>query len=71
MAIPDPSTKLMKTIALKFFNFIWKNKQDKIRRKQFVDTYEEGGGGLKMPDIQFCNMSLKLTWLRRMVLGNM
>ena len=67
MAIPDPSAKLMKTIKVKFFNFIWKNKPDKISRKQVVGTYEEGG--LKMPDIEFFNMSLKLTWLQRMVLG--
>ena len=67
MAIPDPSTKLMKNIKVKFFNLIWKDKPDNISRKQVVGTYEEGG--LKMPDIEFFNMSLKLTWPRRMVLG--
>ena len=67
MSIPSPSAKLLKTIKVKFFNFIWKNKPDKISRKQVVGAYEEGG--LKMPDIDFFNMSLKLTWIRRMVLG--
>ena len=57
----------MKTIKVKFFNFIRKNKPDKISRKQVVGTYEEGG--LIMPDIDFFKMSQKLTWLRRMVLG--
>ena len=67
MSIPSPSAELMKTIKVKFFNFIWKNKPDKISRKQVVGAYEEGG--LKMPDTDFFNMSLKLTWIRRMVLG--
>ena len=30
MSFQDPSAKLMKTFKVKFFNFIWENKPDKI-----------------------------------------
>ena len=65
MSIPNPSAKLMKTIKVKFFNFIWKNKPDKINRKQVVGLYEEGG--LKMIDVECFSKALKLTWIRRIV----
>ena len=56
LSIPDPSAKL-KTIEVKFFNFIWKNKPEKMCRKK------------KKGDLR-CQISSCLTWFRRMVFRN-
>ena len=67
ISTPNPSSKLMKTIKVRFLNFIWNNKPDKINRKQIVSSYQDGG--LKMVDVElFCN-ALKMTWIRRVILN--
>ena len=66
LSIPSPSAQLMKNIKVKFFQFVWNGKPDKISREQILGSYEEGG--LKMIDLDCFNKALKLTWLRRILL---
>ena len=46
-----------------FYNFLWHDKGDKIKRKVMINDYSEGG--LKMVDIASSNRSLKATWIKR------
>ena len=46
-----------------FYNFLWNDKGDKIKRKVMINGYSEGG--LKMIDIASFNRSLKATWIKR------
>ena len=46
-----------------FYNFLWNDKGDKIKRKVMINDYSERG--LKMIDIAFFNRSLKATWIKK------
>lgn len=47
------------------FNFLWKSKVDKIKRKQITQEYSDGG--LKMIEINNYIQSLKSSWIRRLI----
>ena len=53
----------IKEINVMFYNFLWHDKGDKIKRKVMINDYSEGG--LKMVDIASSNRSLKATWIKR------
>ena len=53
----------IKEINVMFYNFLWNDKSDKIKRKVMINDYSEGG--LKMIDIVSFNRSLKATWIKR------
>ena len=53
----------IKEINVMFYNFLWNDKGDKIKRKVMINDYSEGG--LKMIDIASFNRSLKATWIKR------
>ena len=55
--------KIIKEINNMFFNFLWNNKGDKIKRSVMINNYENGG--LKMVDISSFNKSLKTTWVKK------
>jgi len=46
-----------------FYNFLWNDKGDKIKRNIMINDYSEGG--LKMIDIASFNRSLKATWIKK------
>ena len=46
-----------------FFNYLW----DKIKRSVICRDYEKGG--LRMVDVKMFMASLKLTWIRRILLN--
>lgn len=48
-----------------FYQFIWQSQNDRIRREILVQNYETGG--LKMIDVEKFIMSLKITWIRRIL----
>ena len=48
-----------------FYKFLWKGKQDKIKRSIIINEYEEGG--IKMPDIQSFYKALKMSWLHKLL----
>jgi hypothetical protein len=57
--------KYRKEIDGKCFKFIWNNKPDKVKRTTVVGKL--GNGGLKIIDIQNYFMSLKASWVSRLV----
>ena len=55
--------RAIKEINVMFYNFLWNDKGDKIKRKVMINDYSEGG--LKMIDIASFNGSLKATGIKR------
>ena len=53
----------LKKINSIFYNFLWSNKGDKIKRNIMINGYSEGG--LKMIDIDSFNKSLKSCWIKK------
>ena len=47
--LPDPPIHIVKQIQDIFFNFLWNNKVDKVKRNTVIGNYEDGG--LKMPHV--------------------
>ena len=58
----------MKSLEV-FFKFIWNDKTDKISRSQVV-VQDYPDGGLKMVHLKSYVKSLKVTWLRRILLSS-
>ena len=46
-----------------FYNFLWNDKGDEIKRKVMINDYSERG--LKMVDIASFKRSLKATWIKK------
>ena len=55
----------IKEINVMFYNLLWNDKGNKIKRKVMINDYSEGG--LKMIDIASFNRSLKATWMTRKI----
>ena len=47
--LPDSPIHIVKQIQDIFFNFLWNNKVDKVKRNTVIGNYEDGG--LKMPHV--------------------
>ena len=47
------------------FSFIWDGIPDEIKRDTLMQNYEIGG--IKMINIEKCTMSLKVTWIKKIV----
>lgn len=63
LGIPNPSQDKLVTIQTMFYNFLWNNSRDKVKRS--ILTQEHKNGGLKMISVQEFSLSLKATWIRR------
>ena len=57
------NNKVIKEINGIFYNFLWNDKGDKIKRNVMINDYPEGG--LKMIDITSFNRSLKAIWIKK------
>ena len=57
------NNKVIKEINGLFYNFLWNDKGDKIKRNVMINDYPEGG--LKMIDIESFNKSLKAIWIKK------
>ena len=65
LVIPTINAKMIKQVETIFFNFIWDNKPDKVRRD---DTkLPEKIGGLSMTDVKAFWTSFKFSWFRRIL----
>ena len=67
IALPNPSAKLIKEIENMLFGFLWSNKGDKIKRTKLVQKYESDG--LKMISVKAFLESMKLSWLKRLMVS--
>ena len=47
------------------YSFIWDSKPDKIKRRTLIQNSEKGG--IKMINIEKCIMSLKVTWVKKIL----
>ena len=64
MTLPTPENTLT-DISKMFFNFIWEGKPDKINRDQICRSYQQGG--LKMTNIFTFEKSMKIKWLKEVI----
>lgn len=66
-ALPSPSHTTIKELNNVFYSFLWKGKPDPIKRTIAIRKLQDGGLG--MVDLGRFNESLKLTWIRKLLLG--
>ena len=67
LCLPDPPSEFLKDLNTVRFNFLWKGKPDRIKRTTVQGEYQTGGQ--KMTDIfSFCK-SLKITWIKRVLIS--
>ena len=62
-ALPNPSEETVLTLQLIFNNFLWNEKQNKIRKDVAYSPLDKGGLG--MLDVKKFIQALKTTWIRR------
>ena len=68
LSIPNPTKAFLKRLHKLIYEFVWKNKKDKISRDQLSNDYADGGLRLFKVDLFF--EALKGTWIRRIAAGN-
>ena len=66
LALPNPSKKIMDELQTMFYGYLWNKGPDKIKWAVVIQNYENGG--LRMTEVDTFMKSLKLTWLRRILL---
>lgn len=67
LALPNPSLKFIKTLNDSFHEFLW-NGTNRVKSKVLVKNYSDGG--LNMIDTFNFIISLKLTWIRRLLMND-
>ena len=60
--VPQEITPIIKS---KLFNFLWKNKRDKIKRAGLYQDRERGG--IRMTDVEIMIKALRLAWIPRLL----
>ena len=61
-----PVTKeILTKLELMLFRFLWKDKRDKIKRKQMIQSYENGG--VKMIDVRSQLETFQIKWVQRLI----
>ena len=67
-SIPSPSQEFIKTMNSLFFNFIWNNKPDKVKRIYITQDYQNAG--LRMVNLKNFISALKISWINKLLTGN-
>ena len=57
--------EVIKRVQTKLFNFLWKNKKDKVKRE--VLYQEMRRGGLNFPNFSITVKALRLSWIGRLL----
>ena len=65
MVCPLQDSNILQDLKKMAFNFLWKNKPDRLKRCEAELPIDRGG--LNMPDIETFWQSLKMTWSRRLL----
>lgn len=63
--LPNPPNHLIHQLQKKCFQFVWDNKNDKIKRTIAVQTIQKGGIGV--PHIETYIKSLKIVWMKKIL----
>lgn len=66
--LPFPPENIITNINKLIYSFIWNNKPDKIKRDVLINTFENGG--LNLPHFETFCKSLKITWVKRYIMGD-
>ena len=66
--LPIPCSRVLKEIKTLLFQFLWDNKNDKVKRTVIVNDYIDGG--LKMVDIDCFVKANKISWIFRYINSN-
>ena len=66
LALPNPPGDFQKLLERKLYKFLWNNGPDRISRKNIVKNIQ--AGGLRMVNVCVFITSLKVTWLRRLIM---
>ena len=61
--LPNAPEFFFSNLQRMFFEFLWNNKGDKIKRSILYNDYLEGG--LKMPHVYSFNNAIKVAWVKR------
>jgi len=65
LVILTPSKKMLKTLEVAFFKFIWDNGSEKVRREDA--KLPEALGGINVPNIEKYWSAFKFSWIRRVL----
>jgi len=57
--------EVIKRVQMKLFNFLWKNKKDKIKREVLFQEMRKGG--LNFPNFAITVKALRLSWIGRLL----
>ena len=68
MSLPNPTEKYIQELNRLLYKFVWDNKPEKVKRDLITQDYSKGG--LKMINIRNYIISLKSSWLRRLIVSN-
>ena len=60
LSVPET---VVKTVQDRIFNFLWKNKKDKVKRAVMYQPFSHGG--VNFPNVHTVVKSLRLSWLGR------
>ena len=63
-SLPSPDQSTLKEIDKKNFDFIWRKKRHEVNKITLCQEWQNGG--LNMINLQEFDMSLKITWLRKL-----
>ena len=63
--LPNPPTQILKECTKLFFQFLWNEKPDKIKRSIIYNKKEEGG--LNLFHLESQNQALKIGWVKRLL----
>ena len=66
LALPNPPGEFQKLLERKLYKFLWNNGPDRVCRKNIVKNIQ--AGGLRMVNVGVFITSLKVTWLRRLIM---
>ena len=67
-ALPRPSNDFMKRLKSTLFHFIWNGKVDRVKRSSLCKQYHNSG--MKMIDVETYVTALKITWVKREIVGD-
>jgi hypothetical protein len=65
---PNPPEHIMKDINNVIYKFIWNGKPDKVKRTQIIQDYDLGG--VNVPHVESHLNALKVSWLKRVEVGD-
>ena len=68
MSLPNPTGKYLEELNTLLYKFVWDNKPEKVKRDIITQDYCKGG--LKMMNLMNYIMSLKSSWLGRLITSN-